>query len=53
MVDTRLAPYGALALRVALGVMFIAHAYLKLTVFTMPGFAGLGHTEMRRDLHSS
>lgn len=40
MIDTRLAPYGALALRVALGVMFIAHAYLKLAVFTMPGFAG-------------
>jgi putative oxidoreductase len=40
MIDTRLAPYGALVLRVALGVMFIAHAYLKLAVFTMPGFAG-------------
>jgi putative oxidoreductase len=40
MIDARLAPYGALALRVALGVMFIAHAYLKLAVFTMPGFAG-------------
>ena len=26
MTDTRLAPYGALALRVALGTMFIAHA---------------------------
>jgi len=40
MIDTRFAPYGALALRVALGVMFIAHAYLKLAVFTVPGFAG-------------
>jgi putative oxidoreductase len=40
MIDTRLAPYGALALRVALGIMFIAHAWLKLAVFTMPGFAG-------------
>ncbi|MBL8905860.1 MAG: DoxX family protein [Rhizobiales bacterium] len=40
MTDTRLAPYGALLLRVALGVMFIAHAYLKLAIFTMPGFAG-------------
>jgi putative oxidoreductase len=40
MVDTRLAPYGALVLRAALGVMFIAHAYLKLAVFTVPGFAG-------------
>ncbi len=24
----------------ALGVMFIAHAYLKFAVFTVPGFAG-------------
>jgi putative oxidoreductase len=40
MIDTRLAPYGALLLRVALGLMFLAHAYLKLAVFTVPGFAG-------------
>jgi putative oxidoreductase len=40
MIDTRLAPYGALGLRVALGAMFIAHAYLKLVVFTPAGFAG-------------
>ncbi|KAA2237178.1 DoxX family protein [Salinarimonas soli] len=40
MIDQRLAPYGALALRVALGTMFIAHAGLKVFVFTMPGFAG-------------
>jgi putative oxidoreductase len=40
MIDARLAPYGAFALRMALGVMFIAHAYLKLAVFTVPGFAG-------------
>lgn len=40
MTDTRLAPYGALLLRVALGVMFIAHAYLKIAIFTVPGFAG-------------
>ncbi|WP_342360934.1 DoxX family protein [Terrarubrum flagellatum] len=40
MIDTRLAPYGVLVLRVALGVMFIAHAYLKLAVFTVPGFQG-------------
>jgi putative oxidoreductase len=38
MIDSRLAPYGALALRVALGLMFIAHGWLKLTVFTVPGF---------------
>ena len=32
------APYGALLLRVALGVMFIVHSlYLKLVVFTLPG----------------
>ncbi|WP_108663367.1 DoxX family protein [Acuticoccus kandeliae] len=40
MVDTRLAPYGAFVIRAALGAMFIAHAYLKIAVFTVPGFAG-------------
>ncbi|HEY7644876.1 MAG TPA: DoxX family protein [Hyphomicrobiales bacterium] len=40
MIDNRFAPYGAFALRVALGVMFIAHAYLKLAIFTPAGFAG-------------
>ena len=40
MIDNRFAPYGALALRVALGVMFIAHAYLKLAIFTPAGFTG-------------
>lgn len=40
MIDTRLAPYGVLGLRVALGLMFIAHAWLKLVVFTPAGFAG-------------
>ncbi len=45
MTDNRLVSYGALTLRVALGVMFIAHAYLKLAVFTPAGFAGfLGQT---------
>lgn len=39
MVDTRLAPYGLFVLRASLGIMFIAHALLKYTVFTMPGFA--------------
>lgn len=29
--------YGALILRLSLGVMFIAHALLKLMVFTLPG----------------
>lgn len=40
MIDNRLAPYGAFALRVALGIMFIAHAYLKIAVFTVAGFEG-------------
>lgn len=38
MIDSRTAPYAALLLRVALGVMFLAHSlYLKLVVFTLPG----------------
>ncbi len=32
-------PYGATLLRVALGVMWVAHALLKLFVFTLPGTA--------------
>jgi putative oxidoreductase len=40
MIDSKLAPYGAFALRAALGVMFIAHAYLKLGVFGVAGFEG-------------
>src|SRR3954469_9363000 len=40
MIDSRLAPYGVFALRAALGIMFIAHAYLKYAVFTVPGFEG-------------
>lgn len=40
MIDNRFAPYGAFTLRAALGIMFIAHAYLKIAVFTVPGFAG-------------
>jgi putative oxidoreductase len=40
MIDIRTAPYAALLLRVALGVMFVAHSlYLKLFVFTLPGTA--------------
>jgi putative oxidoreductase len=37
MIDKNTAPYAALILRVALGVMFIAHALLKIVVFTVPG----------------
>jgi len=40
MIDDRLAPYGAFLLRIALGIMFLAHAYLKLAVFTIAGFEG-------------
>jgi putative oxidoreductase len=39
VIDTRTAPYAALVLRIALGVMFIAHALLKYLVFTLPGTA--------------
>jgi putative oxidoreductase len=39
MIDLRTAPYAALILRAALGVMFIAHALLKYYVFTLPGTA--------------
>ena len=40
MIDSKTAPYAALVLRVALGVMFLAHsAWLKLFVFTLPGTA--------------
>jgi putative oxidoreductase len=38
-VDTRSTAVGLLVLRVALGVMFIAHALLKLWVFSLPGTA--------------
>lgn len=40
MIDNKLAPYGAFALRAALGLMFLAHAYLKVAVFTVAGFEG-------------
>jgi putative oxidoreductase len=32
-------PYGVTLLRISLGVMWIAHALLKLLVFTLPGTA--------------
>jgi putative oxidoreductase len=37
MINQYTSPYAALVLRVALGVMFIAHAMLKIVVFTLPG----------------
>jgi putative oxidoreductase len=47
MIDNKLAPYGALLLRVSMGVLFIMHGlYLKYFVFTMAGsgkfFVSLG-----------
>jgi putative oxidoreductase len=40
MIDNRTAPYAALALRVSLGVMFIAHSLiLKYFIYTLPGTA--------------
>ena len=40
MIDSRTAPYAALALRVSLGVMYIAHSLvLKHFTFTLPGTA--------------
>jgi putative oxidoreductase len=46
MIDTRTAPYAALALRVGLGLLFLAHAGLKIFTFTPSGtvqfFGSLG-----------
>jgi len=39
MIDSRTAPYAALLLRVTLGALFLAHASLKLFVFTPAGTA--------------
>ncbi len=40
MIDTRTAPYAVLILRVTLGILFLAHAWLKIFVFTPAGTAG-------------
>jgi putative oxidoreductase len=49
MIDSKTAPYAALVLRLAIGVMLIAHASLKIFVFTPAGtikfFASLGLPE--------
>lgn len=37
MTDLRNAPWAALLLRLSLGVMFIAHAWLKIFTFTIAG----------------
>jgi putative oxidoreductase len=37
--DPTTAPYAALLLRVTLGLVFVAHALVKLLVFTLPGTA--------------
>ena len=39
MIDNRTAPYAATILRVALGILFLAHAGLKYFVFTPAGTA--------------
>ena len=39
MIDVRTAPYAATVLRVALGLLFLIHAGLKLFVFTPAGTA--------------
>jgi len=39
MIDSRTAPYAALLLRLALGALFLAHASLKIFVFTPAGTA--------------
>ena len=40
MTDLRTAPYAALLLRLSLGIMFLAHAAVKLFIFTPSGTAG-------------
>lgn len=40
MIDTKTTPYAALVLRVTLGVAMLAHAGLKVFVFTIPGTVG-------------
>lgn len=46
MINTRTGPYGLLILRLAMGILFIAHSGLKIFVFTPAGtvkfFAALG-----------
>jgi putative oxidoreductase len=39
LIDSRTAPYAALLLRLGLGILFLAHAGLKIFVFTPAGTA--------------
>lgn len=39
-IEARTAPYAALLLRVTLGVAFLAHGFLKVFVFSIPGTVG-------------
>lgn len=40
MLSANSAPYGAMLLRVSLGMMFIAHGMQKVLVYTVPGTVG-------------
>ena len=40
MIDTKLAPYGILLLRITTGVLFLVHGLTKLLVFTPAGTMG-------------
>ncbi|SEW21542.1 putative oxidoreductase [Cognatiyoonia koreensis] len=40
MIDQKTAPYAATVLRIATGIMFIAHGLTKVLVFTVPGTVG-------------
>ena len=40
MVNNSTAPYAAFGLRVASGILFLAHGLLKVMVFTIPGTVG-------------
>ncbi|TDV50248.1 putative oxidoreductase [Pseudomonas graminis] len=40
MIDSRTAPYAALIMRLALGIMFLAHGLTKVLVFTPAGTVG-------------
>ncbi|NMH64345.1 DoxX family protein [Shewanella salipaludis] len=40
MIELKTAPYAALWLRIATGVLFLAHGLTKVLVFTIPGTVG-------------